>query len=276
LETERTSYFPRDEILKEIVERSRAGNPDYVTFVGDGEPTLCADLGWLIEKTRAELEIPIAVITNGSLLWREDVRDDLADADIVIPSLDAGRESTFKTINRPHRKIDFRRVIQGQISFSRSFKGRVWLEIMLVEDINDTEEELLHLKRIVDRIRPDRVYILTPIRPPAESWVKIPSFERILEAQEIIGGAVTLAELESGDFELGNFDNARDAILEISLRHPLRLEQAMAVEGKFSQAGTIERMLAADDLVRVKYQQQTYLLPSRFVRGRHSESRGRR
>lgn len=264
-QTDRRSFLPRDEVLAEIVRRGRASNADYVTFVGDGEPTLCADLGWLLERTRAELNIATAVITNGSLLWRRDVREDLMQADVVIPSLDAGNERTFRLINRPHHSLHFDSVLRGQIEFSQEFKGRLWIEVMLVAGVNDSEEELLSIKRGVDQVRPERVYIMTPIRPPAETWVQPPDSRTILMAQSIIGGAITVTDRESGDFGLSEFRCAREAILEIGSRHPLRMEQAERIEFRFSEVGIIARMIAEKAIVRVEYHDETYLLPSHFV-----------
>ncbi len=266
--SERQSFFPREDVLAEILRLGEAAGPDYVTFVGDGEPTLCADLGWLIEQTHKELNISTAVITNGSLLWRKDVRENLERADVVIPTLDAGNERTFRLINRPHRDLHFDSILQGQIDFSREYKGQLWLEVMLVERVNDNEEELLSIKRAVDRVRPHRAYITTPIRPPAEPWVQPPDFKTILRAQQIIGGSITITNLESGDFGLSEFHDAREAILEIGSRHPLRLDQAETIEATFSNVGTVAQMLINGSIVKVTYNDVVYLLPSHFVRGR--------
>jgi wyosine [tRNA(Phe)-imidazoG37] synthetase (radical SAM superfamily) len=266
LMAKRQSFFPRDEILAEIVKRGRTASPDYITFVGDGEPTLCSDLGWLIKESRGELDIPTAVITNASLLWRKDVREDLLRADVVVPSLDAGNERIFRLINRPHQDIHFDSVLQGQIDFSREFRGQLWLEVMLVEGINDTEEELISIKHAIDQVQPHRAYIMTPIRPPAEPWVRPPDYRAVLRAQEIIGGSITITDLEAGDFGLSEFKSAREAIIEIGSRHPLRLDQAETIESDFSEVGTIARMIANKTIARVEYHGVVYLLPSRLVR----------
>jgi wyosine [tRNA(Phe)-imidazoG37] synthetase (radical SAM superfamily) len=264
--TERRSFFPRDEILAEIVKRGRVTSPDYVTFVGDGEPTLCADLGWLIEESRRQLDISTAVITNGSLLWSTDVREDLLRADVVVPSLDAGNERTFKRINRAHQDIRFDSVRQGLIDFSREYDGQLWLEVMLVEGINDTEEELMSIKHAVDQVQPHRTYITTPIRPPAETWVRPPDYRAVLRAQEIIGESITITDLEAGDFGLSELKSASEAIIEIGGRHPLRLDQAERIESDFSEIGTIARMIANKTIARVEYHNVVYLVPNRPVR----------
>lgn len=268
LQAHRESFFPKEEVLAEIVDRATQTRPDYVTFVGDGEPTLCRDLGWLIEHTKDIVGLPVAVITNGSLLWRDDVQNDLMRADVVIPTLDAGNETTFRRINRPHPGITFDVMLEGQIAFKRSCSGRLWVEVMLVAGVNDDPDELLSIRQAIERIKPDSVFVLTPIRPPAESWVRIPTPGKIIEAQQILGGATAIVERETGDFGLEAFASATQAILEIGSRHPLRVSQAREIESHFAEPGTIHHMLQSQLLMEVEYGGEKYLLPARFVRGR--------
>ena len=268
LQIKRESYFPKEDILADIISSAPEGKADYVTFVGDGEPTLNKDLGWLIQRTRDRLHLPVAVITNGSLLSQKDVREDLGMADVIIPTLDAGNEMTFRAVNRPHRNISFDSMLRGQIDFRREYSGQIWIEVMLVKGLNDTEEELQSIKHAIDMIEPDRVYVLTPIRPPAESWVKPSDPQTILRAQEVFGEAVSVTELETGQFGLTGFTNARQAIMEIGSRHPLRSEQAVEIEMMFSESGVTKQMVENKELVNFKYNGVEYLLPERFIRGR--------
>jgi wyosine [tRNA(Phe)-imidazoG37] synthetase (radical SAM superfamily) len=268
LQTKRESFFPKEDILSEIIEVGKNTAPDYVTFVGDGEPTLCRDLGWLINKTGEQLQIPTAVITNGSLLFLEDVRTELKHAGIVMPTLDAGNEKTFRAINRPHRDISYDKMLNGLVDFRNEYSGQIWLEVMLIKGVNDQEKELYGIKKAIEKIKPDRVYILTPIRPPAESWVEQADFESILKAQEIIGDSIQISELETGQFGTGEFSNAEQAILEIGSRHPLRRSQALEIEKSFSQTGVVEQMLASKKLISINYKNEEYLLPGHFKMGR--------
>lgn len=267
LQVRRETFFPKQEILAEIVRRAKETEPDYVTFVGDGEPTLCADLGWLIEQTKQQTGLQTAVITNGSLLWLEDIRRDLVVADVVIPTLDAGNESTFRRINRPHRDITFDMMLQGQVNFRHEYVGRLWVEVMLVSGVNDSYDELLSIKHAIKKISPDKVFILTPIRPPAEPWVHPPRPETIIEAQRVVGQAIPIADKESGEFGLREFKNAAEAIREIGGRHPLRLSQARTIEARFCETGTVDHLLDTGELVKVEHAGETYLLPERFLRG---------
>lgn len=263
----RESFYQKEDILAEIAQLMEVSSPDYITFVGDGEPTLCKDISWLIGQCKEKWTIPVAVITNGSLLFLEDVRHDLKKADVVLPTLDAGNEKTFKTINKPHGHIKYDAMLQGLVDFRSGYSGQIWLEVMLVKGLNDTEDELLNIRQAVDMIHPDRVYVVIPIRPPAESWVKPPDPSTILKAQQILGEAIPLAGLESGQFGLQEFSDARQAIMGIASRHPLRREQAADIEKTFSAPETVKQMLRDKEIVEVEYNGNKYLLPGYFIRG---------
>ena len=268
LQIKRKSFFAKEEIFSEIQKSVEDSRPDYITFVGDGEPTLCNDLGWLIHQTKNELHLPTAVITNGSLLYLKDVRRDLLEADVVLPTLDAGTEKIFRRINRPHRSIEFSKMLHGLRDFRQDFSNQIWLEVMLVKGLNDSEEELSSIRKAVDLIEPDRIYVVTPIRPPAEPWVEPPSPEKILKAQRILGNTVSMTDLESGEFGLHEFADAHQAIIEIGSRHPLRLEQAIEIEKAFSSTDMVGRMIEEGELIKVNYNDRDYVLPKHFVRWR--------
>jgi len=267
LQVERKSFYPKDQIFAEIQKSAENSKPDYITFVGDGEPTLCKDLGWLIYQTKSKLNSPVAVITNGSLLYLENVRGDLLEADVVLPTLDAGTEKIFRHINRPHSEIEFNNMLRGLIDFRTEFSGQIWLEIMLVKGLNDSEVEITNISRAIDLINPNRVYAVTPIRPPAEPWVKPPAPVTILKALQILKNALPIGGLESGEFGLHEFTDAQQAIMEIGSRHPLRLEQAMKIEKSFSIPNTVGQMIKDGMLVKVEYNERQYVLPQYFIRG---------
>ncbi len=268
LQVERKSFFPKEDILKEIINSKHLKQTDVITFVGDGEPTLSKDLGWIINKCKEQLDIPTAVITNGSLLYLKEVRENLKNADIVIPSIDAGNKKIFNRINRPHPKLAFDTIIQGQIDFRSEFNGQLWLEVMLVHELNDTKEELVSIKNIVEKVHPDRVYFMTPIRPPAESWVLPSNPKNIIDAQHIIGKGISIENLEIGEFDVNDFENAKVAILEIGSRHPLRMEQVLSIEEKYFKPGIVEQMIEENELVKITYNNEEFLLPAHFVLGK--------
>jgi len=166
---ERKEWVPLDDVVAQVREKL-ATAPDYITLSGSGEPTLYSRLGELIASIKGMTDIPVAVLTNGSLLWREDVRQDLAGADLVVPSLDAGNDRLFQEVNRPHPSIAFERMVDGLVAFRRNFRGACWLEVFLLGDMTAAPEEVDKIAGIVERMRPDRVQLNTVTRPPAEDF----------------------------------------------------------------------------------------------------------
>ncbi|MFX1345988.1 MAG: radical SAM protein [Promethearchaeota archaeon] len=220
------SYIPKDKILTEMEEAIRLyeNKFDYITFVGSGEPTLCRDLNELILKAKDLSLKPICVITNGALLCKRDVRKVLMHADVVLPSLDAGDEKMFIKINRPHPQIKYDSVIEGFIEFKKKFKGKFWVEIMIMKGINDSKEELLKIKQKLDLIKPNRIDINIPIRPPTEKWVKMPDKNIISTLNEVFSNYTNFNFPEMGEF--GFFSsNFEKELLNIIERHPMRQDQ---------------------------------------------------
>jgi wyosine [tRNA(Phe)-imidazoG37] synthetase (radical SAM superfamily) len=129
----------------------------------------------------------VAVITNGSLLWRIDVRRDLEKADLVVPSLDAVSEDTFQRINRPAKGLDAKKVIEGLRLFCGEFSGSVWLEVVLVDGINDSDHEIQEIRAVINSLDIDKIHLNTAVRPPAERWVKAVPKERMYDIKGILG-----------------------------------------------------------------------------------------
>lgn len=216
----REMFFPVSEIISEVEEIIHNGfDFDVVTIVGEGEPTLYLGLGELIREIKKLTEKPVAVITNGSLLYLPELQQELAGADIVLPSFDAYDEATLKKINRPYGKIHFEDVYRGLTEFSRNYSGELWLEIMLVLDFNDSEESLLRFSKLLENIRYDRLYLNTPVRPPAEKGIKTVSDETMKHAVELLGGT-SIDLLISSGFHSEIADDC-EAILSIIKRHPM-------------------------------------------------------
>lgn len=169
---ERSEYIPRQTILAELTETLAthpAGSIDWITFVGSGEPTLHSALGWLIAETKKLTQIPVAVITNGSLLYRPEVRKELLLADAVLPTLDAGDAALYKKINRPMGELTFERLVDGMIAFREEYTGKLWVEVMLIKGLNDTLPALSLPAATLKRIQPDEVHINLPTRPPCRT-----------------------------------------------------------------------------------------------------------
>jgi len=225
---ERRDHVPVAEVVDElraVLGSHQHGEIDWVTFVGSGEPTLHASLGDMIRKAKALSGVPVAVITNGSLLYLPEVRDELMAADAVLPSLDAGSDHLFRTINRPHPEITFNRLIEGLTAFSGVYRGSLWVEVMLIGGLNDTEDALRDLQAALQGVQPDEVHISQPIRPPAETWVRPTDQEGLMRATAILGEVARIIHPVHGEFDLSGYGDVLDAVVGIITRHPMRQDE---------------------------------------------------
>jgi len=234
LSNERSEYFPRESILAEVREALAGHKPgaiDWVTLVGSGETTLHSGIGWLIRQIKALTSIPVAVITNGSLLHLQEVREDLAAADAVLSHLDAGNPRLYRQINRPWPGLSFELMLQGLITFRHEYRGKLWIEVMLMKGINDSEETLMEIARLLQQVQPEQVHVSLPSRPPAEPDVQLPDEEGLRRAAAILGVRARVVQTSAGEFDLSGHEHMTDAILAIISRHPMgELELRRALE----------------------------------------------
>jgi wyosine [tRNA(Phe)-imidazoG37] synthetase (radical SAM superfamily) len=185
---ERKAYVSAGEILRQLKKKLRTGvRPDYITLGGSGEPTLNSALGDIIAAVRDVTDVPVAVLTNGSLFSDPNVRAACARAQLVLPDLDAGDEETFQRINRPCAGLTLEKVVRGLATFREEFSGQIWLEVFLVAGMNDSAEHVEKIRSLIERIRPDRIQLNTAVRPPAEEFVRKVSLERMEEIRELLG-----------------------------------------------------------------------------------------
>ena len=225
---QRREYYPSDEILAEVQEALKAHRPgeiDWVTFVGSGEPLLHDRIGYLIRQVKSMTDLPVAVITNGSLLYLPEVRQELSAADAILPTLDAGTAKLYRKINRPHPELSFDRLVNGLETFREGYSGKLWVEVMLVRGMNDTPQALMDIAKILQRIEPDAVHINLPTRPPVETWVQPPTEENLMQAIAILGNIAEVVHPAEGSFDLSGYDNVVDAVIGIITRHPMRQEE---------------------------------------------------
>ena len=187
--TSRKSYVSTEDVQRELdltlppLEKK----PDYITLSGSGEPTLNQNIGEIIHSIKHWTSIPVAVLTNGSLLFIEEVRKDLIEADVVLPFLDAINDVTFQCLNRPHPSLNIDEIISGLIQFRNEYRGQIWLEVVFCRGINDDKKEIERLKGIIERIQPDRVQLNTPVRPPAEEFAYPLTTHHLEEIREQLG-----------------------------------------------------------------------------------------
>ena len=161
------------------------------------------------------------------------VREELLPADVVIPSLDAADESTFRHINRSWPGLHIADIIEGMVAFRQQFEGQLWVEVMLVKDVNDGEMALLDLAAALQQIQPDQIHLNVPIRPPAEAWVAPPDDDGMIRAQAILGEVAPISTFAEGDFHLADDLPIADAIIEIIRRHPMRETKLVATLDRF-------------------------------------------
>ena len=174
--------------MSELKDRLIKGlNADFITISGSGEPTLNSQLGEIIDGIKKITNTPIAVLTNGTLLYLQDVRNDCCRADVLLPSLDAADQQAFQKINRPHPDISIENAISGLCKFRNQFHGQIWLEVFLVDGINTDSQQIDKISDAIKRIRPDKVHLNTAVRPTAEPNVKAPSTEKLHEIAKQLG-----------------------------------------------------------------------------------------
>ena len=249
LANERSEYFPRKDILAEVKEALAQRQLDeisWVTFVGSGEPTLHRGIGLLIRQVKGLTDRPVAVISNGSLLYLPEVRRDLAAADAVMPSLDAGSADLYRQINRPHPEVTFERLVDGLVAFRQEYSGKLWIEVMLLQGLNDDAAALQKIASVLRRIQPDAVHINLPSRPPAETWVRPSDEEGLMRATAMLGDIAGVVSPAKGRFDLAGHDNVIDAIIAIITRHPMHQEELECALAQWSLDQVDEGLVALE------------------------------
>ncbi|MHC4716221.1 MAG: radical SAM protein [Planctomycetota bacterium] len=224
----RDEYVPTAEVLAELAQVLAAGcDCDYVTLSGSGEPTLHRDVGRIIAAIRDLTDVPVAVLTNGSLLYDPGVRQDLMRADLVVPSLDAADPETFEKINRPCPDLSFETMVAGLEAFSAEYGGSIRLEVLLAAGINDSDEHVARLKAIIDRIDPDRIDLNTVTRPPAEDYALPVAREGLEHIRDMLGPKAEIIARFRSETDAPTSVTA-EQILDVLRRRPCTLEDLIA------------------------------------------------
>ena len=260
LQCERRRFYDPEVIFKDTERqirkaRDRDERVDYLTIVPDGEPTLDVNLGREIGLLKS-LGIKIAVIENASLLWREEVRNELGEADWVSLKVDAVTEETWRRVNRPHGALKHDTVLEGMKDFADTFKGELATETMLIQGLNDSVEEVEKISDFLAELRPSKAYIAIPTRPPAEEWVRPADEQALNRAYQIFDGKLDHVEHLIG-YEGNAFaftGNVEEDLLSITSVHPMREE---GVAELLSKAGSdwsiIEKLLGERRLIELEY-----------------------
>ncbi|HOC69725.1 MAG: molybdenum cofactor biosynthesis protein A [Candidatus Hydrogenedentes bacterium ADurb.Bin101] len=259
--SERKEYVPVEEVLTELSQFLAKGIlPDFITVSGAGEPTLNSGLGDIVRGIKALTPFPVAVITNGSLLWDVRVQQDLLAADVVMPSLDAGSEALFRQLDRPVNDIPFEKMVRGLIDFRNAFPNEIWLEIMLVDGITSSEDHVRAIAEWVRQIRPDRIQINTVVRPPAETFARPIDRERLETLAALFGpDAEIIANYSGTSFAPEDTPDA-ERIVELLKRRPCSLREIAEALGlrQIETAKTVQLLVEQERIVEKHFGDQWF------------------
>ena len=235
LTTERKEYIPYDKVISELEHYfANNPNPDYITFSGAGEPTLNSRIGDVLQFIKQKKPtIPVAVLTNGTLLYDKKVRDELIDANVVLPSLDAATEITFQKINCPAPQLTVEKYIQGLIDFRKEFSGQIWLEVFIIPGYNDNIADLKAFKNAFNKIQPNQIQLNTLDRPGTVADIHAASHEDLkkivdywkLDIVEIIAAAPERKNIQSYRTD------AETTILGTITRRPCTVDDLVKILG---------------------------------------------
>ncbi|MDY6837324.1 MAG: radical SAM protein [Thermodesulfobacteriota bacterium] len=222
---ERKPYIPVRKILDQFYETMEEGlDADYISLAGSGEPTLNSDIGPLIHDIKKHTDIPVAVLTNGSLLGDGRVQESIMEADVVLPSLDAYDQRGFEVINRPHPEISFRAMVDGLVDFRKVYSGEIWLEVFILKNVNATETDATRFRQWIERVDPQKVHVNTAVRPSAEPHAQKVSQEEMARFCKILGEkAEVIAPFEDGHKHEPKTNIEQD-LLNLLARRPCTLD----------------------------------------------------
>jgi wyosine [tRNA(Phe)-imidazoG37] synthetase (radical SAM superfamily) len=266
---DRKAFYDPEMVVAEVkkkitLSREKDEQIDYLTFVPDGEPTLDMNLGVMADMLK-NTEIPLATISNGSLIWMEDVQADLHKLDWVSLKTDSVVKEAWKNVDRPHGKLDLKRILDGYLEFAEKYKGKLNTETMLVKGVNDSEYSLNETAAFLADMKPDVAYISIPTRPPAEKKVFPADEETLNRAFHIFSEKLKKVELLFG-YEGNEFaatGNAAEDILSITAVHPMRAD---AVEELLKNAGEgwgiVKQLVAEGKLLELPYREKVFYLRS--------------
>lgn len=276
MEIDRNKFYqPKiilDEVKNKIEKATKMGETiDYLTFVPDGEPTLDVNLGREIELLKP-LGIKIAVITNSSLIWQKDVRNDLSKADWISLKVDTVNEDIWHKIDRPHGRLELNKILEGIQKFAKDYNGYLITETMLVSGINDNDKSLRSTAKYICKLKPMKAYLSVPTRPPAENWIKVPKVKAINNAYQIFSNSISEVELLTG-YEGNAFaftgEVERD-LLSITSVHPMRKD---AVEQFLRKANSdwsiVQKLIDKKEIIELEYDGKTFYIKNVSIKSKN-------
>lgn len=254
------AFVPTHEIVEELEKKLEKVTPDTITLSGSGEPTLFSPMAELISSIREVTNIRIAILTNGSLLCKDEVRAGVLEAQIIAPTLSTVFEETYEIIHRPHKDIKLGMIIEGLKALRRDFQGLIFLEVVLLSGLNDSDKEIEGLKRVIEKISPDKIQLNTVVRPPADSRALALDTVRLEKIKNFFGnGAEIIADIPPKK-RRQVFESYRDTILETTRRRPMRaIDLANVLNLPLEDVtGLLEGLLGKGDLSATGHGEETY------------------
>ncbi len=262
---ERREYIPAAAILSELEDYFRGAGPvpDYVTLAGSGEPTLNRGMGRIIARLKEITAAPVAVLTNGALLNDPEVRLELRQADVILPSLDTVTPELFQSINRPVAGLTVAALIAGLIALRAEYTGQIWLEVLLLRRLNDSPEELTKLKDTLELIQPDKVHLNTAVRPVVEEYA-IPLSNAELEQVAVFLGDSAEVIASFGSSQHPKFALSDVEFLATLARRPQTAGDLAEVLGLpvVAVVKRLDNLISKGRVVRAKHQHQDFYHPS--------------
>jgi wyosine [tRNA(Phe)-imidazoG37] synthetase (radical SAM superfamily) len=247
------SYMPSEAVMEQIKAKLKETHPDAVTLAGSGEPTLHAQLGKIIHEIRQSSSVRVALLTNGSLFWRDEVLRGALEAHMILPTLSSATQATFERIHRPHPRLTLEMVVKGLIHLREVYRGEYALEVMLLAGMNDSDEELDALRPLIRRLSPDKIQLNTVVRPPADPTAMALDRKRLEEIKDFLGDpAEIVAELAPRESEVV-VEDWETRFLDAVRRRPLRVEDVSRVWGLPREAiQSVLQTLASKGLIEAK------------------------
>jgi wyosine [tRNA(Phe)-imidazoG37] synthetase (radical SAM superfamily) len=254
------AFVPVRTITEELEEKLEKIAPDTITLSGSGEPTLYSPMAQLISSIKQITDIRIAILTNGSLFWNEEVRAGVLEAQIIAPTLSTVFEETYRAIHRPHADIELGMIIEGLKALRRDFRGFIFLEVVLLAGFNDSAREIEGLKQVIEEISPDRIQLNTVVRPPADSRALSLDTVRLEEIKNFFGDKAEIIADIPPEQRSQVFESYEDTILETARRRPMRaVDLANVLDLPLEDVeGLLEGLIGKGDLSVTGHGEETY------------------
>ncbi|MEW6668243.1 MAG: radical SAM protein [Thermodesulfobacteriota bacterium] len=251
---------PIEEVLAELRRRLEEVTPDTITVSGSGEPTLHPRIGEVISMMKRTTATRVAVLTNASLLWRDEVRRALSGADLLMPTFSTAFEKTFRAIHRPHRDLRLARIVEGLRLLRKGFRGKVFVEVMLLRGYNDGDREIEALRDALSAVSPDRIHLNTVVRPPADPRALPIDRPRMDELKTFLGPAAEIIVDPERAQRPQGVSSPEEAILEMAGRRPVRVVDIVnGLQSPAAEAcGLVNRLVRKGLLVRRVHRGESY------------------